>query len=207
MPANISEFMSSFTRDLARPNRFEVKIPPVGPNNLLLQNSILRCETAELPGRTFSTIEQKFGSNPLEKYPYHTTYNDISLNFIVSGDMAEKYFFDSWMELVIPTTNFNPKYKEDYICDITIIQYDLQNIATYSVNLIGCYPISVNQLDLDWSSDSHHKLTVVFAYTYWQKTPNRVDDPVAQAFPVNLNNPQGQVDNTFLPIPRPNPNP
>jgi len=170
MPANISDFMSSFTKDLARPNRFEVFIPPVG--RLQLTNSKLRCETAELPGRTFSTIEQKFGSNPLEKYPYHTIYNDLSLTFIVSGDMAEKNFFDSWMELVVPSSNFNPKYKKDYISEITIVQYDLQNNPTYSVDLIDCYPISVNQLDLDWSSDGHHKLTVVFAYTYWTKTPN-----------------------------------
>jgi hypothetical protein len=34
--------------------------------------------------------------------------------------------------------------------------------------LVDAFPISVNQLDLDWSSDGYHKLTVVFAYTYWQ---------------------------------------
>ena len=34
--------------------------------------------------------------------------------------------------------------------------------------MVDAFPIAVNQLDLDWSSDSYHKLTVVFAYTYWQ---------------------------------------
>jgi hypothetical protein len=33
--------------------------------------------------------------------------------------------------------------------------------------LAAAFPINVNQLDLDWSSDGHHKLTVTFAYTYW----------------------------------------
>ena len=39
---------------------------------------------------------------------------------------------------------------------------------TYSINLIDAYPISVNQLDLEWSNTDYHKLVVVFAYTYWQ---------------------------------------
>jgi hypothetical protein len=99
MPSNISDFMSSFTKDLARPNRFEVIINlPAGLKNNSQGGSLtpnderllrLRCETAELPSRTFTTAEQKFGSNPIEKYPYHTTFNDLTLTFIVSGDMQE----------------------------------------------------------------------------------------------------------------------
>ena len=183
MPANISEFMSSFTKDLARPNRFEVKINlPDGLRNnsqggSLTQNDerllTLRCETAELPSRTFTTAEQKFGSNPIEKYPYHTTFNDLTLTFIVSGDMQEKRIFDKWMNKIMPSTNFNPQYKynnstPNYVSTIQVIQYNLQNEAQYVVSLYDAYPISVNQLDLDWSSDGHHKLTVVFAYTYWE---------------------------------------
>jgi uncharacterized membrane protein len=49
-----------------------------------------------------------------------------------------------------------------------INQYDERNNLTYSVNIIDAYPISVNQLDLNWSSTEYHKLTVVFANSYWQ---------------------------------------
>jgi len=42
------------------------------------------------------------------------------------------------------------------------------NELTYSVSLFDAYPISMNQLDLDWSTDGHHKLTVTFAYTQWR---------------------------------------
>jgi hypothetical protein len=34
--------------------------------------------------------------------------------------------------------------------------------------MLDTFPIAVNQLDLDWSSDGHHKLTVTFAYTSWR---------------------------------------
>ena len=33
---------------------------------------------------------------------------------------------------------------------------------------MDAYPISMNQLDLDWNGDGYHKLTVTFAYTYWK---------------------------------------
>jgi hypothetical protein len=175
MPADIYEFMSSFNKDLARPNRFEVSIatPKSLKKDFSDTNRLnLRCESAELPSRTFATAEQKFGSNPIEKYPYQVNYNDINLTFIVSDDMYEKYYFDAWHELIMPSTTFNATYKDVYVSDIIITQFNLKNDSTYSIKLIGAYPIVVNQLDLDWSSDGYHKLTVVFAYTYWAPVEN-----------------------------------
>jgi hypothetical protein len=132
------------------------------------RNLTFRCEAAQLPSRTFSTADQKFGSNPLEKHAYHSNYNESELTFIVSDDMSEKIFFDAWMEYINPTASFDFNYRNDYISTITVTQYDVKDNPTYSVNLVDAFPISVNQLDLDWSNDGHHKLVVVFAYRYWQ---------------------------------------
>lgn len=172
MSGSITDFKSSFQKDLARPNRFDVNIPV--PLTLIqhvtsARSLNYRCESAQLPGRTFATAEQVIGSNPTEKYPYQTTYNDIDLTFIVDSDMKQRLFFDAWMEYINPTYNFNFRYKEDYATTITVNQYDSHNDLTYSINLYDAYPISMNQLDLDWSqNDSYHKLTVTFAYTYWK---------------------------------------
>lgn len=171
MAGSISNFKASFRGDLARPNRFDVNIPV--PLTLLpyvksAKSMQYRCEVAQLPGRTFATAEQKFGSAPVEKYPYLTTYNDIDLTFIVDDDMNQKVFMDAWLNYINPTYNFNHRYKENYVTTITVNQYDVTGELSYSVDLVDAYPISVNQLDLDWSSDGHHKLTVTFAYTYWK---------------------------------------
>lgn len=167
MAGSISKFKSSFATEIARPNRFDVNItvPTVldsGASRILTY----RCENAQLPSRTFATAEQKtYG--PVEKYPYLTTYNDLELTFIVSDDMLEKYIFDSWLESINPSTTNNFSYKSDYSTIITVNQYNLQNEITYSADFIEAYPISINQLDLDWSADGYHKLTVTFAYTRW----------------------------------------
>jgi len=170
MAGNINEFKSSFTKDLARTNRFDVQIPiplTLIPYVSSAKNLTYRCETAQLPGRTFATTEQKtYG--PIEKYPYLNTYGDLDLTFIVDDDMNQKVFFDAWMNYINPLYNNNMRYKGDYSTTIVINQYNVSNELTYSVNLIDAYPISINQMDLNWGDDGYHKISVTFAYTYWQ---------------------------------------
>ena len=171
MPGSINEFKASFRKEIARPNKFDVNIPvPLTlipyVNNAKSLN--YRCENASLPGRNMATTEQKIGSNPVEKYPYLSTFTDIDLTFIVDDDMNQKVFFDAWLNFVNPQYNYNFRYKENYSTVITVNQYDVTNQVSYSVNLYDAYPVAVNSLSLDWSLDGYHKLAVTFAYTYWQ---------------------------------------
>lgn len=171
MAGTINDFRSSFNTEVARPSKFDVTIPvPVSLANLKTsaKNLTFRCETAVLPGRTFETATKKLGSAPIEYFPYHNNYQQATMTFIVSDDMNEKIFFDAWMELINPTTTYNFEYKVNYATDITITQYNLQGQPTYAGILQEAFPIDVNQLDLDWSTDSYHKLSVVFVYKQWQ---------------------------------------
>ena len=170
MAGSINEFKSSFTKDLARSSRFDVNINvplAIIPYLNSAKRLNYRCDSANLPGRTLGTTEQKtYG--PIEKYPYMTTYNDMSLTFIVDDDMSQRVFFDAWLNYINPQYNNNFRYKNNYATIITINQYNVSNELTYSVNLYDAYPISMNQLDLNWSDDGFHKISVDFAYTYWQ---------------------------------------
>ena len=171
MAGSISEFKSSFRTDLARPSRFDVIIPiPV----VLFQSPLVtsksltyRCEAAVLPGRTFETHEQKtYG--PIEKFPHLTSYTDVDLTILMDDDMKQKYAFDAWLDNINSPIDNNYSYKDQYSTTITINQYDVTNKLSYSVDLYEAFPTSVNQLDLDWSNDGVHKLSVTFAYTYWR---------------------------------------
>ena len=170
MAGNINDFKSSFTKDLARTNRFDVNIPiplTLIPYISSAKSLTYRCENAQLPGRTFATTEQKtYG--PVEKFPYQTTFNDIDLTFIIEDDMNQKVFFDAWLNYINPQYNNNFRYKSDFSTIITVNQYDVTGKLSYSVDLVDAYPISMNQLDLSWGDDGYHKLSVSFAYTYWK---------------------------------------
>lgn len=170
MAGNINDFKASFKKDIARTNRFDVSIPvplTMIPYVSSAKSLNYRCESANLPGRTFATTEQRtYG--PVEKFPYLNTYTDIDMTFIVDDDMSQKVFFDAWLNYINPLYNYNYRYKSDYSTVITVNQYDVQGNLSYSVNLYDAYPISMNQMDLDWAGEGYHKLSVTFAYTYWQ---------------------------------------
>ena len=114
----------------------------------------------------FRSDQKTYG--PIEKYPYQNSYNDINLTFIVDEDMHQRIFFDLWMNFISSTNDFNFKYKIDYCTDLYVFQYNTKNEITYGVRLIDAFPIAVNQMDLDWSVDAYHKLTVVLAYTSYE---------------------------------------
>jgi hypothetical protein len=83
--------------------------------------------------------------------------------------MNEKKFFDAWLDWINPSNgSMNMKYKTEYAVPITIYQYDMRNKISYSVQLLDAFPVSTNGMNLDWSSDGAHKLTVTFAYTRWR---------------------------------------
>jgi hypothetical protein len=170
MPRSINDFKSSFKDDLARPSRFDVNIPiplTLIPYVSTARNLTYRCESTNLPGRQLATMEQK-SYGPVESYPYATTFNDIDMTFLVDADMNQKLFFDAWLQYINPLHNNNYRYKGDYSTTLRINQYDQANELTYSVDLYEAFPVSTNQMDLDWSSDGVHKLVVTFNYTYWK---------------------------------------
>jgi hypothetical protein len=186
----ISAFTAAIT-NFAKPKLFEVTITlpelltkkfndDIKPLLNFEKTLNFKCESTNIPGRTFATTEQKFGSNPTEKHAYHTTYNDIDMTFIVTeiagkdfrrgqigAGLPEKQLFDEWMNLINPIDTYDFIYKEKYVSDIKIKEFNSYGDPIYTVSLVDAFPISVNQLDLDWSSDGYHKLNVTFAYTRW----------------------------------------
>lgn len=188
----IQKFVSSFTDDLAKPSRFEVKInpPPVMASIISPATLALRCENAVLPGRTLSTADLRI-YGPTEKYPYQSTYEDVTLTFIVTSSMIEKTLFNTWLDYINSPTSWNFEYKSNYSADILISQFDTSNREMHQVKLVEAFPISVSQLDLDWGSDApYHKLSVVFAYTYWEvtktATPSMYTGPIKNTTGFNL---------------------
>ena len=166
----ISDFKSSFVKDIARPSRFDILLPiPFAMTPYISSSRSLqyRCEATQLPGRTFATTEQKtYG--PIEKHPYLTTFNDIDLTIIVDDDMNQKIFFDAWLSYINPQYNNNFRYRDEYSTTLTVNQYDVVNELSYSINLYNAYPVSINQMDLNWNDDGYHRLLVTFTYSFWK---------------------------------------
>lgn len=193
----IDQFLSSFTSDLARPSKFDVliKLPPKVASTISTEALSMRCEMSNMPGRTIETSDLRI-YGPSEKFPHRSSYDDITMSFIVSDSMKEKKAFDNWLELINPSATWNMEYKKNYVSDIVISQYDVTDNVSYSVKLIDAFPLLVNQLDMDWSNQTdYHKLSVVFTYRYWQsieiKSPDQQSTSSAPTVGGPANNPTG----------------
>ena len=146
------------------------------------------CEAAELPSRTFSAVTQKL-YGPEILHPIQNSYNKINLTFICSDNMIERWIFEYWMNYMSnasffpfqigiedvvdlftdgPVVNYDFKYKNQYESFILITQYNVKGDASYWVGLFHAFPISLNEMPLSWENgNAIHKLTVTFAYTYY----------------------------------------
>jgi hypothetical protein len=189
MAGNINEFKASFTTDLAKPSKFDVTIPvPLALATYITtgRNLSMRCESVDMPGRTFATTDRKMGSAPVEKIPYQTTYGESTFTFIVSDNMNEKIFFDAWMELINPTTDFNFQYKANYAVDVSINQYDVTNNLTYAT-AIGYNAKVQNSYTIQLGSTSVTNVKTSGTYTAGAVTYPKVDGTAGQVLTANAN--------------------
>jgi hypothetical protein len=129
-----------------------------------------QCEQAELPGKSIMTIDQKI-YGPSYKIPYKQQYNDISLNFLVTNEFFERKLFEMWLNSMVSWETNNARFakgKDGFMTDITIIQYDDSIKRIYSVKLLDAFPIGIAPMQLSWSQDGFHTMSINFAYTRYE---------------------------------------
>lgn len=196
MPANFSlqSFISAVsTRGMARTNRFEVGI--ISPSGSTEENTLtsLFCEISALPGMNLAVKPYKiFG--PSYQMPLSAEYNGegLAMTFLLDRNMMIKRFFDDWMHLISAPGYFHVNYRDVYARDIIIRQLDegapegLGDSApnvTYAARLSGAFPRSMNLVDLNHTTaDQVHRLTVIFAYRYWETLDSDVFGSIIQMF-------------------------
>ena len=172
-PNKINQFISEVkTGALARTNRFGVEFtPPAGINPGNLRKILLFCDTVQLPGINYSTVQNRtFGE--FREVPYEKLYEPINLTFYVDNDMQVKKMFDDWMSLISNPETRTYSYYNSYIAPKFVIEVqDINDKTRYQVELFEAYPKNLNSVNLDNASKDVMKLTVNMQYKYWMATP------------------------------------
>lgn len=182
MSFNVNQMVSALNKSgVARTSHIEVMItPPSFVDVEATRDMMFRVESVELPGRQIQSIEHRFTNyGPLNKVAYTTLYSDISITFILSSDLREKYFIEGWQNLMLDTdvfrgsnesaVKFDTKYFDDYVGTIDIRQFDETGAHRTTHKLVQAYPILINPISMGWSnSDEIARMTVQFAYRYYK---------------------------------------
>ena len=183
MTFNVQNIVASLNKSgVAKASHFEVQITGVGESDLE-RDMMFRCDTAELPGRTITTAEHRV-YGPIQKIPYGTLVNDITLEFLLSEDMREKEYFDRWTDTIVGsgtfgqgTGKYNVEYYDTITGQVTIRQYGEAGQLSSIHTLIEAYPISIAPVAMTWGEEAAAKLSVVFAYRDYKVVFNRSDQP------------------------------
>jgi hypothetical protein len=167
----ISDFKESIGK-LARPNLFVATI--FGPGVSPIPEFSFRCERAEFPGKTLATVDDPGGGGTTLKLPYDATYNDIILSIICSTDMAERIYFENWMNLIVRNAgngggliNYYDKYAKDY--SLIVDQVDEKNNVLISWVMNDIYPIGITAMNAVWDElNTYQRFEVTLTYRHYQ---------------------------------------
>ena len=175
---NMQALRSAITSagDVAKGCRFAVMIRPSGGKlvNMVPRDLVYMCEAAEFPGRGFDVTQIRYwGAGQV--FPNNTLYETSNLSFICRQDSVERAFFDNWMELINPTTNFTFEYPENYYATIQI--FHLSEVADvrgqyqgiYGLSLYKAWPTLIAPQQVTWADNDILRLQVTLTYKYWDR--------------------------------------
>ena len=185
----LNEILGTFrTQDggYAKPSRYEVIIAPPpgysakvkgGPKDVVRKTSLEMAAVA-FPGVQLQAEEDTNIYRPPRKIVRGQTFAEIVTQIRCSADMKEKNFIDTWQRLAAPRTDFSVGYYSDYVGTMQIFQLDHEDKRRYGVELVECYPITMAEQSLDYSTQNAISfLNVTWSYRYWKNLTDEAELP------------------------------
>lgn len=150
-----------------------------------------RAESVRLPGASMDTFSaRRYGVGPYQKYPTNVNFTDITITFLDDSKASIWRAMYDWQNKVFDfggnspnlfggifgalgntpsTPSYYLNYKDDYAVDIIIDVYNYSDSKpVQSVQLKEAYPISVNDVNLDWGNNNQLlKVQTTFTFTEW----------------------------------------
>ena len=167
---------------LALTNKFSVSIiPPSMMYSAVPDGSIdFLCHTAEFPGMTFATTEDRLYGIEVAK-PYATTFEAVTLTFYVTNDFSTKIFFEDWMRHIQHPKSKNMRYYDEFTGSVEIYHYaehtdvPAPGMHTYRTFLTEAWPITVQEHELNWDSGEIMEIQIQISYRDWNRMSESQD--------------------------------
>ena len=189
---NINELKGAAAKGqgFARANAFRVVLPSFGDGKYTSSELNILCTNVNLPGRQIMTQERLIGLKGI-KMPTGFVSDDISMTFYVMNDYTIREYFEEWQNRVVNQNTFEIGYNNEYTRDVTIAQLkrgtalelpidkffglnvDIDTRSAdskvYECKLLGAYPTTMNQIELNNELDGLVQLNIQLSYRNWKK--------------------------------------
>jgi hypothetical protein len=170
---NIERFIGSLSKSgVANTSEFQVMVTAPSKVKGSARDISLRVDTVNIPARALDLASFQSGSGSV--YPIITgrTFSPVSFAVILSSDMREKEFFESWMDIAVGTVrvdnseDFRLNYYDSYKGSLVIVKYDVNDKPVRRFECVDAFPTGLTLSQLSWADKDVMKMTVDFAYRY-----------------------------------------
>jgi len=173
MAFDVQSFRSSLALDGARPNLFDVTMSTgdLGIGGDVGEDMTFKCRAAQLPEDNLGVIPVTYFGREI-KVAGNRTFPEWTVTVINDEDFFIRDRMESWMRRLnshqgnLRSAAFTNNL--DYTREAFVTQYGKDGNPIQRYALVGCFPINVSAIDLDWgSNDTIEEYTITFAYQWW----------------------------------------
>lgn len=173
MAFDVGRFRSSLREDGARPNLFEVRMSTAGLGlDDIGAEMAFKCRAAQLPESNLGVIPVNYFGREI-KVAGNRTFPEWTVTVINDEDFQIRNIMEQWMAgLNSHASNLRSRdypNNDRYTAEAYVTQYKKDGDIAKTYALVGCFPINVSAIDLDWgSNDQIEEFTITFAYQWWE---------------------------------------
>ena len=169
-------------------NRFSVEVtPPKTMKSSITADSInFLAKGISFPAKTLGGTEFRYAGKYTQKVPYETTYGDVTIDLLNTGNYAPRRFWGDWFNHIQNNNSKNMQYYDKFVGTVTISHYldTEENIdptkAAYQVTLHNAWPITMNAIEMTWESAELMDFQVDLNYEWWTATSESTSSYTSQ---------------------------
>lgn len=148
MGFNIHDIVASISKNFfAKPNRYEVRIMGAG-GEFANPDIMINCANVNVPGMNIGFgMNKPYGIGLNRPVPQSKSFTELTLTFYETEYERERLFFSNWMNEIYNEKTNRFGFYNNYVKNVTIIQYDTKGNITYECDCIDAFPSNVSPLD------------------------------------------------------------
>lgn len=157
-----------------------------GASSVTTETLSFFCSQATIPGITLGTeTHQVQTPGPLQEFVSTALpTSQIQLNFLGDGNGNILNFFSMWMNSIAGwnerdrSNYFRLSYRDDYLCEITILVFNHASDIVMKYKLYDAYPVQLSDIQLDWAQQNTiMEIPVQFFFKTWSTDRFDVSTP------------------------------
>lgn len=151
-----------------------MKLPTLGyttiNNGTVLEKLNLYCAQAQIPEREIINREWREHGESRQIGIVHSHSKGVTLTYYCSEDLAERFFFEQWQDIIFNSQTKKRSYYDDYVSRIEIDKYDASwKNVTSSYRLHEAYPSNIATQTLTYDESSIMRLDINLKFRYYER--------------------------------------